>query len=99
MPDERLLQRMQLPVPRESFDRRYLSALALRDEGEAGQHALAVDQDRARTARPLIPALLVPDQVKVLTQRVEQRLPAIQLQTPRTPVDPQHHRDLGETPR
>src|ERR1700730_13908462 len=99
MADERLLQWMQLPVPRESFDRRHLSALALRGEGEAGQHALAVDQDRARTARPLIAALLRPDQPEVLAQRVKQRHPAIQPQTPRAPVDAQHHGDIGRTPR
>src|ERR1700730_17517735 len=72
MTDERLLDRMQRPVPCKSFDRGHLTAVALSGQRQTRQNPLAVRQNRARTARSLIAALLRTDQAEVLAQRVEQ---------------------------
>jgi hypothetical protein len=85
--NERLLQRMRLPVPRQSLDCRHVPAVALRRQRQTREHPLTVHQNRACAARSLIAALLRPDQAEVFAQRVEQRHPAIQPQTPRASVD------------
>jgi hypothetical protein len=59
------------PVLCMSFDRGHLTAVALRSQRQTRQNPLAVRQDRARTTRSLIAALLRTDQAEVLAQRVE----------------------------
>jgi hypothetical protein len=61
----------QRPVLCKSFDRGHLTAVALRSQPQTRQNPLAVRQDRARTTRSLIAALLRTDQAEVLAQRVE----------------------------
>src|SRR5262245_1761760 len=56
--DERLLHAVQAAVTRQALDGHHLAAIALRGERQARQHALTVGQDRARTACPLVAALL-----------------------------------------
>src|SRR5581483_7093055 len=71
--DERLLQRMQLSVPREPLDRRDLGVLAGDRENEAAVHPATVEQHGARAALAVIAALLRPREAEVLAQRVEER--------------------------
>ena len=66
-----------------------MSAIALRRQHQARQHALVVKKDRAGPARPLIAALLRAGQAEVLAQRVQQGHAAVQMQPPHTPVDAQ----------
>ena len=58
--DEGPLHRVQVVAVGEALDRRDLVTLARDGEREAGEHAPAVDPDRARAAGALVAALLLP---------------------------------------
>jgi hypothetical protein len=71
---ERLLHRVQLPVPREPLDRDDVVAVGLRGENETRADELAVEQHRARAALALLARVLRARQAEPLAQREEQAL-------------------------
>jgi hypothetical protein len=64
----------------ETFDGDHILSLALHREREAGQHAPAVDVDRARAARSLIAPFLRAGQPQSLSQYVQQARPRLDRQ-------------------
>jgi hypothetical protein len=96
--DERRLHRVQLPVLGQPFDSRHFPALALCRQHQARNDALAVEQNRASPARPLVTAFLGTGQVQVLAQRIEQRHLAVHLHLGHGPVDAQLHSHFGRRP-
>src|ERR1700722_3526748 len=71
--DERLLQGMKRARGAEALDGGDLAAFVLNCQSEAGIDALAIDQDCAGAARPLIAPLLCPEKVQMLAQQIEKR--------------------------
>src|SRR5262245_33057948 len=71
--EERGLDRMERPVPRETLDRRDLAAFDLGGEGQASEHAPAIDMQGASATLTLIAAFLGAGEAHMLTQGVEQR--------------------------
>ena len=71
--DPRLLNRMELAVLRESFERGDLGALHLRHRPDARAHRLALDQHGARAALAEAAAEARPAQIEVVPEHIEQR--------------------------
>ncbi len=70
-PDEGLLQRVEpVPLP-QPFDRRHLSPLQLGGEHQAGEAALAVDEDRTGPAFPASAALLRSREPQLLPEEID----------------------------
>src|SRR5262249_29710740 len=92
--NERFLHGVQAAVTRQTLDRRHLAAVALRRPRQARQHALAVGQDRAGPAPPLVAPLLGAGQLEPIPQRVQQRHAAVKPQPPRAAVNAQREVDL-----
>ena len=69
---EAVLQRVQLTVLRESFDRGDLGALGLHGEDRAGLGAAAVDEDRAGAALAGVAADVRAGQIQLLAQEVHE---------------------------
>src|SRR5262249_37256125 len=77
--------------PGKAFNRGDGAAFDLSREGQAGQHALAVDMDGAGAALALIAALLGAGQRKVLAQGIEQRDARLDGERPRLSIDHEVH--------
>src|ERR1700722_13255721 len=71
--DERLLQGMQRAGSAEALDRGDLAALILNGQSEAGIDALAINQNGASAAGPLIAPLLRAEKVQMFAQEIEKR--------------------------
>ena len=102
MVDEGLLDRVEFVAVRQSFNRGDFGAVMHRRQCQARDDSLAVEKNRARTARALIAALLGAGEIERFAQDVEQRLPRIKLERVKLTVDrelyAQHqHLNLGAT--
>src|SRR5436309_1428539 len=73
--DERALDRMELAVLREPFDRLHAPVLARDRERQARIDRASVDEDGARAAGPLVAHLLRPREAELLAERVQERPP------------------------
>src|SRR5215472_2379454 len=94
MVDEGLLHRVQWPVRfGEALDGRDVAALGRGGEGEAGQHAPAIDEHGAGAALTVVAALLRSRQSEVFAQRVEQRRADIERNEMLVAVDPERKAD------
>jgi hypothetical protein len=93
--DERLLQGMKRAGDAEAFDRGDLAALILHGQSEAGIDALAVDQDGAGAARPLIAPFLGAEKVQMFTQEIEKRRSHIDFPLDFAAIDNPAHRELA----
>jgi hypothetical protein len=71
--DEGLLNRMELAVRGETFDRRYLCAIGRRGEDKATVHAPPIQMDSTGAAFTEITAFLYASQLQVLAEQIEQR--------------------------
>src|SRR5688572_3555416 len=91
--DEGGLHGVELVALCEAFDGRDLAALQGGGEGQAGQHAPAVDEDSAGPALALVAALLRAREVQPLAQGIEQDHARVELQPVRGAVHLQGHRD------
>jgi hypothetical protein len=69
--DERLLERLKVPVVRHAFDGGYFSVLMHFGQGQARDHAPAVEQDGARAASALIAPFLGTREVETFSEHVE----------------------------
>jgi hypothetical protein len=87
MLDERRLQRVQVRVARQAFDRGHLGPVVRDGQDEAGVDPPAVQQHRARAALPLVAALLRPGQREVIAQEVQQAGPRVDGKPVRFAVD------------
>ena len=65
---------MQPAAVGHALDGRDLAPLALDRKHQAGEHGLAVDQDRARPALAELAAVLGAGEVQLLAEHLEQRL-------------------------
>src|SRR5919198_3219257 len=83
---------MQFAAIGEPRGRRDLGPMLCDGEDQAAVHAPAVEQDRARTALPVVAALLRARHSQPLAQRIEQRGSRIDLDVPLGAVDPQRDR-------
>ena len=95
MGDERGLHRVELVALGEALDGRDLGALGGDRQRQARVDGATVAQHRASATLAVIAALPGPGQRQVLAQRIEQRDPRIDLQSPVLPVDAQDDIDLG----
>src|ERR1700733_6457551 len=95
--DERLLQGMKRARCAEVLDGRDLPALVLNGQSEAGIDALAVDQDSAGAARPLIAPLLGAEEVQMFTQKIEKRRSHVHVPLHFAAIDNPAHRALRLT--
>jgi hypothetical protein len=75
VPDEHLLQAIELAVAAQAFNRLYGPSGGLDGEQEAGQDRFAVQEHRAGAAGTDSAALLGAGQVQVLAQRVQEGVP------------------------
>jgi hypothetical protein len=73
--------------PRKTLDGRYLPALGLGGERQAGQDALAVEVTGAGAALSLIATLLGTSEAKMFTKRVKQRDAGLNIELMALPVD------------
>src|SRR5580658_4594181 len=89
----RLLQRAQPAVRGQPLDRRYLAAGGLDRQHQARAHRPAVDDDRARTADPVLAADVGAGEIEVIPQEVRQRLARLRRAGACRAVDP--HGDAG----
>src|SRR5580693_9235240 len=85
----RLLQCAQPAVRGQALDRRYVVAGRLDGQHQARTHRPAVDDDRARTADPVLAADVGAGEIKVIPQEVRQRLARLRRTRARRTVDPQ----------
>src|SRR5438128_1184605 len=83
---------MKLAVPLQSLDRGDLSAVMHGGQCQAGDDALAIDENGAGPASALVATLLRPGEIECFAQNVEQRLPKIDIQLLRLTVDVQSNR-------
>jgi hypothetical protein len=81
------LEGMKVVVARKSLDGRYVSAVVHQGKRQAGQYALAVEQDGACAARALIASLLGSGEVEELAQNIKQRLARINVQLSNLAID------------
>ena len=88
---ERLLDGMELAVPREPLDGRDLRAVGLDAEHRAGLHRLAVHEHGACTARRGVAADVRPGQPEPLPQHVHEKLTRLELQLVARAVDGKRH--------
>src|SRR5206468_6136164 len=84
---ERLLQRVQLAVARQAFDRRQLAAVGLDRQDGAGLHRAAVEVDRARPADGCVAADLRPGEPEVVAEVVDEQRPGLDLRLVPDAVD------------
>ena len=91
MVDERLLQRMQRAVRRQSLDGGDLGAVLHDRQREAGIDPPPVDQHGAGAALAVIAALLGAGQIEMVAQRVEQGRPRRELELRLDAVDGQRY--------
>src|SRR5215472_15943038 len=80
---------MQSVSPHQSFDGGNLRAVLHHRESEAGINPTAANENRAGTALTVIATFLVPGEVEMMTQRIEQRRPRSHMQSSRNPIDMQ----------
>ena len=99
MLDERLLQGMERAGRAEALDRGNLAAFELHSEREAGIDALAVDEDGAGAARPLIAPFLRAKKVQMFAQEIEKRCANIHLPLHFSSIDNPAHRGLRLIPK
>src|SRR4029078_8059563 len=90
---EAFLQRMQLAVRREAFDRRDRGGVGLDGEDGAGLRAPGVDEDCARSALTGVAPDVRPGQTQVLAEEVDKEDARIDVSLANLAVD--GHRDLG----
>src|SRR5438552_5005217 len=70
--DEALLNRMELAIGLEAFDRPQFSTVCLHCEDRAGFHRLAIEQDRASSAVRRIAANMRSGEAEVLSEEMDQ---------------------------
>src|SRR5262249_15441369 len=70
-------ERIEVRRPGERLHGLDLGAVRVEREREAGEHRLAVDDDRAGPAVTLVTALLGADHIEVVAERLEQRAPRV----------------------
>src|SRR5512140_188620 len=87
MIDEGLLQRMQLVVLRETFDRDDLLAVDVLQRGLAGTNGLAVDHHRARAAQSGAATMLGAGQVEIRPEDPQQSPVIVSVDSGGTPVE------------
>jgi hypothetical protein len=73
--NEGLLHGIECASVGETFDRRHVRAVFHDRQGQTGVDALAIHQDRASPALPMVASLFGAGQVEVLAQGVEQGRP------------------------
>src|SRR5262245_41886089 len=93
MVDERLLQRMQRALGRETLNRGDLGTIAHDGKRQARIDAPPVNEHGAGAALALIAAFFGSRQVQMLAQQVKERCAGIQHEGMTRPVDGQAHRD------
>jgi hypothetical protein len=71
--DEGILERMQLPIPFQSFDGRDLFSFGQARRRPARPYGSAIEQDGASAALPFTAAILGADQVEFFAEDVEER--------------------------
>src|SRR5439155_24380723 len=74
---EGLLQRVKLAVLHQAFDRPELGALGLDREHDAGARGLAIEQDGARAADPVLTAHVRAGEPEVFTEEIDEELPRL----------------------
>nr|GFD52666.1 hypothetical protein [Tanacetum cinerariifolium] len=77
-----------------ALDRGDRAAVILHREREAGEDALAIDEDGAGAAGTLVASLLGARQMQRFAQQIEQRHPRIGRHRYRCPIDHERHRNL-----
>src|SRR5262245_6720169 len=90
---KRVSQRHHDPVVAEALDRADLASIAGDREGQAGSRRLALDQDRAGAAHPVLAAQMRAGEIASLAQEVGERQPRRHVVDHRLSVHPQA--DLG----
>ena len=95
MVDEGLLDRVEFVAVRQSFNRGDFGAVMHRRQCQARDDSLAVEKNRARTARALIAALLGAGEIEMIAQRVEQSRPRRDGKLCRFAVDRQRNRHFN----
>ena len=70
--DERLLNRMQLTLSAQAFDRFNLEVLDTLNRGETGRNRFTVYQDRAGSTLSLATTVFCPCQIQIFAQNVQQ---------------------------
>ena len=71
---EGLLERVELAVLGQAFDRLQLGAVGLDREHDAGARGLAVEQDRAGATNPVLAAHVRAGEPQVLAQEIDEEL-------------------------
>src|ERR671934_273475 len=89
---ERLLQRMQLAVARETLDRRDLAAVGQNRERGARLHREPVEVDRAGAANRRVAADLRPGEPEVVAEEVDEQRPRLDLRLVPDAVDGERYR-------
>jgi hypothetical protein len=79
---ERILQRMELAVLAQAFDRQHVSAVEMRGGNQARVDGDPIDQHRARAAFPFAATFLGTGQVQILAQDIERALHRVHVQPP-----------------
>src|SRR5262249_38507198 len=93
MVDERLLQRMQRALGRETLNRGYLRTVVHDGKRQARIDAPPVNEHGAGAALALIAAFFRPRQVQMLAQQVKERCAGIEHEGMMRPIDGQAYRD------
>ncbi len=92
--DERLLQRMQCAIRRQSFDGRHVGTVVHDGERETGIDPPPIHQHGARAALAVIASLLGAGKVEMVAQRIEQSRPRRDTKLRVDAVYDQRHRKL-----
>ena len=88
---------MKLTRRAKALDRGDLAAFVLNGDSQAGIDALAIDQNSAGPARPLIASLLCAKKVQMVAQEIEKRCANIHLPLQFASIDNPAHRGLRLT--
>ena len=88
---KRLLERVELAVLHEALDRQDLRAVGLDGEHDAGARGLAIEQDRARAADPVLAADVRAREAEVLAQEVHEELARLAAPLALDAVHPEAH--------
>ncbi len=91
MIDEGLLQRVKRSCGAHALNRSDVSALVLHGQRQAAVDALTFRQDGAGAAGALVAALLCSGELQMVTQKVKERRPRIDLDLQNSAVDVKAH--------